>query len=175
MSMVTAALSLFDKWLRGRHLCRKVEIKAWHLPDGTPVLKRCHTIGRCRKLLLPHSPRLPDIVEVRCHIEVHEQIQTQEFDDSSDYDSDNSYPDDYNVDESSNHLVDDATVTLPVQLSTDYRFSRRSGHHVEVHFDFTEKQDSDCLKVGLFDIFKLYLREKMHICKSATRVVHSEL
>lgn len=121
----------------------------------------------------PFQPKLPDILEVRCNIEVHEQIQF-EPEDSYDYDLDDAYTDDLDANESSDHLLDDATDTIPLQLSTDYKFSRRSGHHVEIHFDFTV-QGSDCLKIGFSDILKLYLIEKMHVCETATRVVHTEL
>lgn len=116
----------------------------------------------------------PDIVEVRCNIEVHEQIQQQDLDLEDPFDE--SCPNalqNPDINTSSDQLVNDTVLSSPFQLSTDYKFNRIAGHHVEIHFDFTE-QGFDCVKVSLSDVLKLYLKEKMHVCEAITSAVNSE-
>lgn len=117
----------------------------------------------------------PDIVEVRCNIEVHEQIQHQDLNSGDTFDE--SCPDALQnpdiINTSSDQLVNDTVLSSPFQLSEDYKFNRVAGHHVEIHFDFSE-QGLDCVKVSLSDILNLYLKEKMHVCEAITSAINSK-
>lgn len=127
----------------------------------------------------PYPSEQPDIVEVRCNIEVHEQIQHQDSDSEDDCDFENTFDESCpealqnpDINTSSDQLVNDTILLPPFQLSKGYKFNRITGHHVEVHFDFTE-QGFDCLKVSLSDILDLYSREKMHVCEAVSSVTNS--
>lgn len=150
----------------------QVQKESWVLPDGTRVQKICHTIGRCRKSTFPHVLNvLPDIVEIRCNIEVHEQSQDVQDPMLVSFDNGIGGVDKSNSD-SSLYAVSSSSVKLYSDMDTEYHFSRFAGSHVEIHYNFVEEDmyDNVC-RPAPFLPFRI--PEDRSVCRAAVTVVHN--
>lgn len=140
------------------------------MSDGTRVQKICHTVGSCRKRLFPYdfySVAVSDIVEVRCNVEVHEQTQdsedlfmsfSDEIDDLSTLDEDLG-------------AVSNTSVKLYSGLDSKYHFSRFAGNHVEIHYNFVEKENENFCRAGSF--LNQLVPEDPPVCKADISVVQN--
>lgn len=140
------------------------------MPDGTRVQKICHTVGRCRKTAFSffhNSLEMSDIVEIRCNIEVHEQVQDPM-----------SYNGDIEEEAYQTTTYDDAeevpnsTVASYSDLGAEYHFSRFSGNHVEIHYNFVDESINENV-CRLEPVLSYLIPEDRNVCRAAVTVVHN--
>ncbi|XP_035231540.1 membrane-bound transcription factor site-1 protease-like [Stegodyphus dumicola] len=170
-----------------------VKHESWLLPGGTRVQKTCHTVSRCRKLVFPFTPDivgLPDIVEIRCNIEVHEQLQLSEEDfflvppeehsisntEISGTSDNYIYSTSLSAEDLPDNMVTSTSLNVYSESDTAYRFSRVSGHHIEVHYDFIEHKDTKkfCEQISIKSIFIPH-SEDTSVCSAAITTVNRNI
>lgn len=159
----------------------QVQKESWVLPDGTRVQKICHTIARCRKTTFPFSLdswEMPDIVEIRCNVEVHEQAQDNEdmvsYDDDDDDIDHEAYQTSIYLDSFEINTVSSTSIKSYSDLDTQYHFSRIAGNHVEIHYNFAaeSKQEDFCRFVP---IHSYLIPEEKSVCSAAVTIVNNKI
>ncbi|CAL1268054.1 unnamed protein product [Larinioides sclopetarius] len=156
--------------------------ESWQLSDGTHIMKKCHSVNRCRKIAFPLSAdflKMPDITEIRCNIEVHEQAPHDVgFDENYfDYANDFEFGSQFDYEDASCSSesdfpceVSDGSFQNPflkpyLDLDFEYKFSRHTGHHhVEVHFQMIVENEKCCPKITFMDVIDSYLSVYRNVC-----------